>query len=137
MSASAIANRGFNLLGTTLLAMGGLLFGAVVFQEKDLADKVDDGGFLLIAVLGLAWYLWRAHCVERSAAPIIFSTVAVLVQIAGLILERDDSAAFGDNIGGMLYFGATVVLLVVQYRSTGRIAALAAPEARALKRPPR
>lgn len=122
MSSTAIANRGFNLLGTTLLAMGGLLFGAVVFQEEDITDKVDDGGFLVIAALGLAWYLWRAHRTERSAAPIIFSIVAVLVQIAGLILERDDPTAFGDNIGGMLYFGAAVVLLGVQYRATGRIA---------------
>lgn len=127
MSNTAIANRGFNLLGTTLLAMGGLLFGAIVFQEKDFADKIDDGGFLVVAVLGLAWYLWGAHRIERSAAPIIFSMVAVLVQITGLIFERDDPMAFGDNIGGMLYFGATVVLLGVQYRATGRIASLATP----------
>lgn len=131
MSATAIANRGFNLLGTTLLAMGGLLFGAVVFQEKDLTDKVDDGGFLVVAVLALAWYLWRAHRIERSVAPIIFTVIAVLVQITGLILERDDPAAFGDNIGGMLYFGATVALLGVQYRATRRIASLAALEVQA------
>ena len=122
MSATAVANRGFNLLGTTLLAMGGLLFGAVVFQEKDLTDKVDDGGFLVVAALGLAWYLWRAHRIQRSTAPIVFAIVAVLVQIAGLILERDDPTAFGDNIGGVLYFGATLALLAFQYRVTPRFA---------------
>ena len=58
----------------------------------------------------------------RSTAPMVFAIVAVLVQLAGLILERDDPTAFGDNIGGILYFGATVVLLAFQYRATPRFA---------------
>ena len=37
------------------------------------------------------------------------------MQILGLVLERDDPKAFGDNIGGAVYFGATLVLLVVQF----------------------
>ena len=121
MTLTAVANRGFNLLAAALLGMGGLLFGAVVFQEKDWSDKVDDGGFLIIAAVAIAWYVWGDNRVRRLRTPIVLASVAVIVQIAGFILERDDPKAFGDNIGGLLYFVAALALLAAQYRATRRI----------------
>jgi hypothetical protein len=113
-----VANRGFNLLAASLLGLGGLLFGAVFFQEQDWSDRVDDGGFLLIAALTVVWYLWRDNRFRRSRIPVAVALVAVAVQVAGFILERDDPRAFGDNVGGMLYFAAVLGLIAVQHRAT-------------------
>ena len=121
MTVTAVANRGLNLLATAVLGMGGLVFGSVVFQEKDLSDKVDDGGFLIIAAVALAWYLWRGNRYRRTMTPIAVAVAAVLVQVAGVILERDDPKAFGDNIGGLVYYVAAVGLLGFQHRVIGRL----------------
>jgi hypothetical protein len=45
----------------------------------------------------------------------------VLVQIVGLILERDDPKAFGDNIGGLLFFGAALVFVLTQRLRSRRL----------------
>ncbi len=115
MTAVAAANRGFNLLATSLLALGGLTFGSVFFQEVDLSDKVDDGGFLIVAFVMLSWYLWRRNRFARSHIPLAIAGLTVLIQILGLVLERDDPKAFGDNIGGAVYFGSSLLLLLAQF----------------------
>lgn len=125
MNVTEVAHRGFNLLASTTLVLGGLTFGSVFFQEPDLSDKVDDGGFLIIAALAAAWYLWRDHRFGRSRVPIGIAAAAVLVQILGLVLERDDPKAFGDNIGGGVYFGATFLILMIQWRRTALLGRLA------------
>ncbi len=55
-------NRGYNLLACTALALAGLAFGTVVFEEADLLDKVDDIGFLVIAVAecGSSCHSWSS-----------------------------------------------------------------------------
>lgn len=120
-----VANRGDNLLATAILGLGGLTFGAVVFQEQDWSDKVDDAGFLVIAVGITVWYLWPGKCFGRSLVPLSLSGLAVVVQIAGFILERDDPKAFGDNIGGLVFFGSALVLVLAQrWRSRAVVARL-------------
>jgi hypothetical protein len=126
----AVANRGLNLLATSLLVLGGLTFGAVFFQETDPSDKLDDGGFLFIAMLALVWYLLSGNRFARSMVPVLIAGVAVVVQVLGLVLERDDPKAFGDNVGGALYFGVTLILVVVQFRRTRNLVTnLMAPNA--------
>lgn len=118
MTGAQIANRGFNLLAVSLLGIGGLEFGSVLLQEQDLTDKIDDGGFLLIALFALGWYLVGTNRFRRTTVPVWTAVMAVGVQVAGLILERDDPKAFGDNIGGMLYFLPVLILAAIQYRRT-------------------
>ena len=72
-------NRGYNLLACTTLALAGLAFGTVVFEESDLADKVDDFGFLLIGAVAVLWYLAGHNRLKRSLVPIVLSGVAVVV----------------------------------------------------------
>lgn len=120
-----LANRGLNLLAVTLLGLGGLEFGSVILQEHDWLDRVDDGSFLTLGLIALGWYLWRNNRFRRSVVPLLLSGLAVLVQILGLVLERDDPAAFGDNIGGMLYFVPVLVLVAVQYARVPTLARLA------------
>ena len=111
-----VANRGDNLLATAILGLGGLVFGGVVFQEQDWTDKVDDAVFLVIALAISAWYLLPGTCFRRSLIPLLISGLAMVVQVAGFVLERDDPKAFGDNIGGLLFFGSALVLILAQRR---------------------
>jgi hypothetical protein len=48
--------------------------------------------------------------------PLLISGLAMVVQVAGFVLERDDPKAFGDNIGGLLFFGSALVLILAQRR---------------------
>jgi uncharacterized membrane protein YGL010W len=113
-------NRGYNLLACTALALAALAFGTVVFEEADLLDKVDDIGFLAIGAVAVMWYLFGHNRFKRSVAPIVFSGIAVIVQILGLVLEKDDPASFGDNIGGIWLFVPLFVILVVQFNLNRR-----------------
>src|SRR5579863_10174207 len=108
-------NRGYNLLACTALALAGLAFGNVVFEEADLLDKVDDIGFLVIGAVAIIWYLVGRNRFRRSVIPIVLSALAIIVQIVGLVLEKDDPASFGDNIGGIWLFVPLFIVLVVQF----------------------
>ena len=108
-------NRGYNLLACTALALAGLAFGTVVFEEADLLDKVDDIGFLVIGAVAVIWYLVGRNRFKRSVVPIVLSGIAIIVQVVGLVLEKEDPASFGDNIGGMWLFVPLFVVLVVQF----------------------
>ena len=114
-------NRGYNLLACTALALAGLAFGTVVFEEADLLDKVDDIGFLVIGAVAVIWYLVGRNRFKRSVVPIVLSGIAIIVQIVGLALEKDDPASFGDNIGGMWLFVPFFVVLVVQFYVNRRL----------------
>ena len=108
-------NRGYNLLACGTLGLSGLAFGTVILAEKDPTDKLDDGGFLLIGAIAVIWYLIGRNRFKRTPVPLVLAAVALVVQLVGLVLERDDSAAFGDNIGGIWLFAPLLVLLAVQY----------------------
>jgi hypothetical protein len=108
-------NRGYNLLACTVLALAGLAFGTVVFEEADLLDKVDDIGFLVIGAVAVTWYLVGHNRFKRSVVPIVLAGIAIIVQVVGLVLEKDDRASFGDNIGGMWLFVPFFVFLIVQF----------------------
>ncbi len=124
-------NRGYNLLACTALALAGLAFGTVVFEEADLLDKVDDIGFLVIAAVAVIWYLVGRNRFKRSLVPIVLSGIAIIVQVVGLVLEKDDPASFGDNIGGMWLFVPLLVVLVVQFYLNRRHLAASAKAASA------
>jgi hypothetical protein len=108
-------NRGYNLLACGTLGLAGLAFGTIILEEKDLTDKVDDGGFLVIGAVAVIWYLIGRNRFKRTPLPLVLAAVALVVQLVGLVLERSDSAAVGDNIGGMWLFVPLLVLLAVQY----------------------
>jgi hypothetical protein len=108
-------NRGYNLLACTTLALAGLAFGTVVFEESDLLDKVDDIGFLAIGAVAIIWYLFGHNRFKRSVVPIVLAGIAIIVQVVGLVVEKDDPASFGDNIGGIWLFVPLFVVLIVQF----------------------
>jgi hypothetical protein len=114
VTASEAINRGYNLMLTAFLALGGIAFGTVITEETDLPDKVDDAGFLILGIVAVIWYL-TSKKTQRSIVPVILAAVAVVVQIVGVVLEFGDEKAFGDNIGGMFLFIPLLVFASLQY----------------------
>ena len=52
---------------------------------------------------------------KRPGVPIVLAAIAIIVQVVGLVLEKDDPASFGDNIGGIWLFVPLFFVLVVQF----------------------
>ena len=52
--------------------------------------------------------------------PIVLSSIAIIVQVVGLVLEKDEPASFGDKIGGIWLFVPLLVVLVAQFYSNRR-----------------
>jgi hypothetical protein len=119
-------NRGYNLLACTILALGGVAFGTVVFDEHAWTDRFDDGGLLVMGAIGVVWYLVGSNRFKRSIVPIVLAAITLLVQLSGVLLEHDDPTSFGDNIGGMWLFVPLLVFLIVQYVRSGRYQAAVA-----------
>jgi hypothetical protein len=114
VTVSEAINRGYNLMLTAFLALGGIAFGTVITEETDLPDKVDDAGFLILGIVAVIWYL-TSKKTQRSIVPVILAAVAVVVQIVGVVLEFGDEKAFGDNIGGMFLFIPLLMFASLQY----------------------
>lgn len=112
-------NRGYNLLAATMLLVVGLAFSELIVGEPDPLDKVDNLLLLVIGVAAVAWFLAGSHRYGRSAVPIAFSAVALGVQVLGIGIEIGDPSAVGDDFGGLTFYLATLVALVVLYRANG------------------
>lgn len=114
MTGTEAINRGYNLMITAFLALGGIAFGTVIVEEAELPDKIDDAGFLLLGIIAVIWYLTTTKT-KRSIVPVILAAAAVVVQIVGVIIEASDEKAFGDNIGGIFLFIPLLGLALLQY----------------------
>jgi hypothetical protein len=110
-----IYNRGYNLMITALVLLPGLAFGSVVLNEADFNDKIDDFVLLGSGILILVWYFIGRNRFSRSIVPLGFAVLSIAGQIAGVLIEKDDKEAFGDNIGGMIIFVGVVALAFYQY----------------------
>jgi len=86
------------------LLSAGLAFGTVGFAENDIADKIDDFGLLIVGLTAVVWYLAGRGRFSRSLVAPALVVVAFAFQVLGVLLERDDPTAFGDNVGGILFF---------------------------------
>jgi hypothetical protein len=115
MTVQEAVNRGYNLLVCSIVILAGAAFGSVIVNEAELNDKLDDGILLAVGVIALVWYLWGTNRVKRSWIPILCVVLALVGQIIGVLLEKDDKEAFGDNIGGMIIYLPTLVFAIYQY----------------------
>ena len=115
MTPQQVYNRGYNLMITALVLLPGLAFGSVILNEADFNDKIDDVVLLTSGVLILIWYLVGRSRFTRSLVPLGFVVLSIAGQIAGVLIEKDDKEAFGDNIGGMIIFVCVFALALYQY----------------------
>lgn len=109
-------NRGYNLMVTAFLFLAGLAFASgAIAEENELTDRLDDLGLLAAGIILLVWYLIGTNRLKLSFIPPLMALLALAVQIFGLFNERADSAAVGDNIGGMVLFVPFVLFSLYQY----------------------
>jgi hypothetical protein len=115
-------SHSFNLMVTAVLFFGGIAFGTLAFSpvENDWLDRIDDIGLPLIGIACLVWFLIGRNRYQRSAVPLVLVALALLIQIAAIPLERDDLAAFGDNIGGLMMLVPFFFFSLLYYRSINR-----------------
>ena len=108
-------NLGFNRMAAALLGIAGLAFGSLIFEEPDLIDKLDNSILVVVAVLAIAWYFSARHRFERSAVPLALAGLGVVGQFLGIGIEFGDAAAFGDDIGGLVVYGSSLLVLWITY----------------------
>ena len=122
LSTEQLVYRGYNLMISSVLVLSGLAFGAVLFAEEDLPDKIDDAGLLIVAILAALWYLFSGSRYARSIVPVALAALALAIQVIAVPIENDDQNAFGDNIGGLMLFIPFLVFAIYQYRKTATLA---------------
>lgn len=116
-------NRGYNLLGTAIIAISGLAFFPEFFTEDELTHRLDEGVLFLLAISSIVWYLLGKNKFSRTIVPILFTTAALVMKlIAFFLLEKGDAADLGDEFGAIILFVITLGFLVWQYVSIKRIA---------------
>lgn len=116
-------NRGYNLVGTAIIAISGLAFFPEFFTEDELTHRLDEGVLFLLAISSIVWYLLGKNKFSRTIVPILFTTAALVMKlIAFFLLEKGDAADLGDEFGAIILFVITLGFLVWQYVSIKRIA---------------
>ena len=115
-------NRGYNLVGTALVAMSGFAFFPQTFSEDELTHKLDEGGLFLLAMGALAWYFVGKNKVSRTIVPILLTAAALVMKlVAFFFLEAGDSADLGDEFAPLLLFVLALGFLIWQYVSLRRM----------------
>lgn len=113
-------NRACNLFVAGLLGITALAFGSDLFVEVDPIDKVDNTLLALLGVIAVAWYFTGRHWAKRSSFPVILMALALVVQIAGFVIEMGDPTALGDDIPGLTVYVPGLIIAASIYSFNGR-----------------
>ena len=122
MSVREALNRGYNLVGTALVAISGFAFFPQAFAEDEFSHKLDEGGLFLLGIGALIWYFVGHNKVSRTIVPILFAAAALAVKlVAFFFLEAGDTADVGDEFAPLLLFVIALGFLIWQYISLLRM----------------
>ena len=121
MTAEDLSNRSFNLMVTALVLISGLGFGTAIFTEPEFNDKIDDFVVLGSGLLILVWYLVGRNRYRRSIVPTVFVVLSLGGKLYSVV-ERDDRAAFPDDLPGIVIFLGIFAFALYQYLRAGRVA---------------
>ncbi|SRR5260221_8467072 len=122
-------NRGYNLVGTAIVAISGLAFFPEFFTEDEPAHKFDEGVLLLLAIGSIVWYLVGKNRFSRTLVPILFTTAALVMKLlAFFFLEKGDAADLGDEFSAIILYVISLAFLIWQYVSIRRMAQIAERE---------
>ena len=113
-------NRAFNLVVATLLGITALAFGSDLLVEVDPIDKIDNSLLALLGVIAVVWYFTGRHWAKRSSFPLILVALALIVQIAGFVIEIGDPTALGDDIPGLTVYVPALIIAAALYSFNGR-----------------
>lgn len=115
-------NRGYNLVGTAIVAISGFAFFPEFFSEDELTHKLDEGVLFLLAIGAIAWYFVGKNKVSRTIVPILLTAAALIMKLLALfLLETGDSADLGDEYSALLLFVLAFGFLIWQYISLRRM----------------
>ena len=116
-------NRGYNLVGTAIIAISGLAFFPEFFAEDEPAHKFDEGVLLLLAIGSIVWYLVGKNRFSRTIIPMLFTAAALVMKLLTLfLLEKGDAADLGDEFSTIILYVITLAFLIWQYVSIRRMA---------------
>ena len=122
-------NRGYNLVGTAIVAITGFAFFPEFFIEDELTHKIDESVLFLLALGAITWYLIGKNKFSRTIVPILFAAADLTMKLlAFFVFEARDPADLADEFGALILFGFTLVFLIWQYVSIKRMAAKEAAE---------
>jgi hypothetical protein len=122
-------NRGYNLIGTAIVAISGLTFFPEFFAEDEASHKLDEGVLLLLAIGSIVWYLSRKNKFSRTIVPLLFTGAALVMKIIAMfLLEQGDAADLGDEFAAIILFVIALAFLIWQYVSIRRMAQVAEKE---------
>jgi hypothetical protein len=123
MTVRDVLNRGYNLVGTAIIAISGFALFPEFFTEDELTHRLDEGVLFLLAISSIVWYLIGKNKFSRTIVPILFTIAALIMKlIAFFLLEKGDAADLGDEFSAIILFVITLAFLVWQYVSIKRIA---------------
>jgi hypothetical protein len=106
--------RRLNYFTAAFLGILGLAMSAEIFRETDYIDKVDDLLMLLIGLVSWWWYQKRGINIPKATMSVVFITVAILIKVMAIIIEHDDAAAVGDDVGVLSMLIIALVFVVSQ-----------------------
>ena len=122
-------NRGYNLLGTAIIAISGFAFFPEFFTEDELTHRLDEGVLFLLAISSIVWYLIGKNKFSRTIVPILFTTAALVMKlITFFLLEKGDAADLGDELSAIVLYVISLAFLIWQYVSIRRMAQVAEKE---------
>lgn len=122
MTVQDALTRGYNLVGTAIVAITGFAFSQEFFFEDEVTHKIDEGVLFLIALGALAWYFIGNNKFSRTMVPLLLTAAALIMKLlAAFILETGDSADLGDDFSALLLFVIAFGFLLWQYIRLKRV----------------
>ncbi len=103
-------NRGNNLLAVGFLAATAIGVVELAISEDEWSHRIDDILVVLIAVIGVIWYLINKNAYRRSWVPLILVAAGFVLKVIAIAVEFNDVADVGDDFGVTLSFLTMLVI---------------------------
>jgi hypothetical protein len=127
MNVREAINRGINLLGVAVLGIDSSLALFEIFNETEWIDRLDDLVVLILAVIGIVWYLAGSNRYRRSPLPWVLLSLAWVMKVIGLfVIEHDDANAAGPDYGLIVTLLLGAIIVAWQYFRARRLSTVEA-----------
>lgn len=120
MNVSQAIVRGYNFF---VVAFLGILGGSLVtelFLESEWLFRIDELLIIVIAAIGVMWYLVGKHRMTSSPVPLLLAVLALGAKVLGMFLEIKDATDVGDDIAIVETLVIFIIVAVVAYIITRR-----------------